>query len=73
MLPVVFLTILISAPKFLEADLEMSEEGYYYLTVTELRQNPNYVIYYMAARVMLTGVIPIILLTFFYFKVNLKH
>ena len=69
MLPVAFITILISVPKFLEMELG-SYDGNYYVTVTDLRKHPDYSYYYMGVQVILKGMVPIILLAFFYFKVN---
>lgn len=73
-IPACILSILFNIPKFFEASVEMVK---YHdgtsrpeITVTELRKNPYYAIYYSCwARIIVTGILPIALMIYFNWKV----
>ena len=54
-------------------DTNVEDNGYYKysITVTELRQNPDYMIYYIYwTRLVVMGILPTILLIYFNYKVR---
>ena len=54
-------------------DTNVEDNGYYRysITVTELRQNPDYMIYYIYwTRLVVMGILPTILLIYFNYKVR---
>ena len=53
----------------MEVKLYVDDYGNYSLAVTELRRHPTFVITTLAVRILTSGIIPIILLIFFYAKV----
>ena len=58
---------------YAETSKEEIKEGYYQysITVTALRQNPEYMIYYIYwTRLVVMGILPTILLIYFNYKVR---
>ena len=53
----------------MEVKLYVDDYGNYSLAITELRRHPTFVITTLAVRILTSGIIPIILLIFFYAKV----
>ena len=53
----------------MEVKLKVDDYGNYGLAITELRKHPTFVITTLAVRTLTSGIIPIILLIFFYAKV----
>ena len=53
----------------MEVKLKIDDYGNYSLAITELRRHPTFVITTLAVRILTSGIIPIILLIFFYAKV----
>ena len=53
----------------MEVELKVDDNGNYGLAITELRKHPTFVITTLAVRTLTSGIIPIILLIFFYAKV----
>ena len=76
--PVVFLAILLNVPKFLEARFEWTNstnangslEYELSYTITELRDDPNYIQFYINwTRLITTGIIPMSALIYFNFGI----
>ena len=75
--PVVFLALLLNIPKFLEAKFEWTNstingsiEYELSYTITELRDDPNYIQFYINwTRLVTTGIIPMTALIYFNFGI----
>ena len=72
--PVCISSIIFNLPKFFESRVVLMEKSdgsmVSEIDVTELRKNPTYAIYYNCwARIIITGLIPIVLLIYFNYKV----
>ena len=72
--PACIASIIFNLPKFFESRVVLIEKSdgsmVSEIDVTELRKNPTYAIYYNCwARIIVTGLIPIVLLIYFNYKV----
>jgi hypothetical protein len=69
-LPAIILAIIPKIVKFLEFEFEEDEYGGRYLKETDLGEHPAYYVFDTLVIFFLRGIIPISLMTFFFYKVS---